>query len=75
MNRVQCGEKIGFAGLSHLGMVSSICWSSLGWPVVGVDNNPDTVSDLAAGRLPTYVYEPQLADLLRDNRSRLTFSC
>lgn len=75
MNKVQCGEKIGFVGLSHLGMVSSICWSSLGWHVVGVDNNPDTVSDLAAGRLPIYVYEPQLADLLRDNRSRLKFSC
>lgn len=73
MNRVQCGEKIGFAGLSHLGMVSSICLSSLGWYVVGVDSNPDTVSDLAAGRLP--IYEPQLADLLRDNRSRLKFSC
>ena len=72
MNRVQYSGKIGFAGLSHLGIVSSICWSSLGWHVVGVDSDPDRVSVLTAGRLP--IHEPRLAELLRDTRSRLEFS-
>lgn len=64
--------RIGFAGLSHLGIVSSICWSSLGFRVVGVDRDPFIISTLAEERIP--IHEPLLPELLRDNRCRLAYS-
>jgi UDPglucose 6-dehydrogenase len=63
---------IGFVGLSHLGVVSSICWASQGWPVVGVDDDEAVVSSLAEGRLATQ--EPGLVELFASNRSGLTFT-
>ncbi len=65
-------QKIGFAGLSHLGIVSSICWASMGWSVVVVDGDADKVSLLEKGRLP--IHEPRLPELLAENRSRLEFA-
>ena len=65
-------QKIGFAGLSHLGIVSSICWASMGWSVVVVDGDAGKVSLLEKGRLP--IHEPRLPELLAENRSRLEFA-
>lgn len=64
---------IGFVGLSHLGIVSSVCWASMGWEVIGVDTDVETVSQLTCGRLP--IHEPRLAELFTDNHERLKFSC
>jgi UDPglucose 6-dehydrogenase len=62
---------IGFLGLSHLGIVTSIAWASLGEPVVGVD--PDAnIEALTASNLP--IHEPGLDKLLREARSRITFT-
>lgn len=63
---------IGFVGLSHLGIVSSICWASLGRQVVGVDDDEAVVSQLAAGQLVTR--EPRLAELFAENRERLAYT-
>lgn len=63
---------IGFVGLSHLGVVASICWASQGWEIIGVDDDQVIVAQLAAGQLVTQ--EPGLAELFTNNRSRLTFT-
>ena len=64
--------KIGFAGLSHLGIVSGISASSKGFNIVGFDSRKDLCGDLSEGKLP--ISEPSLDNLLRENRERLTFS-
>ncbi|GIW78853.1 MAG: UDP-glucose 6-dehydrogenase [Gemmatales bacterium] len=63
---------IGFVGLSHLGLVSSIAVASKGFEVVGFHPDKQLIDDLNAGRLP--VYEPGLAELLANSRHRIEFS-
>jgi UDPglucose 6-dehydrogenase len=63
---------IGFAGLTHLGLVSSVCTAAKGLHVVGYDPNTTRVADIAAGRLP--VIEPGLDDLAARHAERLTYS-
>jgi len=43
---------IGFAGLTHLGLVSALAVASKGFRVVGYDSDAARVRDIAAGRLP-----------------------
>jgi UDPglucose 6-dehydrogenase len=64
--------KIGFAGLTHLGLVSAVGVASKGFPVVGFDTDAGRVKDIAAGKLP--VVEPGLDDLCRKARAELTFT-
>jgi len=61
-----------FLGLSHLGVVSSIGWASLGESVTAVDLDPSTVARLRGGELP--VLEPSLDALFASTRGRMTFS-
>jgi len=61
-----------FLGLSHLGVVSSIGWASLGDAVVAVDLDPEPVSRLRRGELP--VLEPSLDALFAATRGRMTFA-
>ena len=63
---------VGFAGLSHLGLVSSAAAAAKGFRVVGFDADRSLVQDTAAGRLR--VVEPCLPELLRDVASRLTWT-
>ena len=62
----------GFLGLSHLGIVSSVGWASLGDAVVAVDLDPVPVAALRRGDLP--VLEPSLPEVFAAARSRMTFS-
>lgn len=62
----------GFLGLSHLGIISSIGWASLGSEVVGVDLEHEPVECLRGGELP--VHEPALPELFAGHRDRMTFS-
>ena len=64
--------KVGFAGMSHLGLVSAVAAASKGHEVVGYDGNAALCADLTAGRLP--VHEPGLPELLAEHRARLRFS-
>lgn len=64
--------KIGYAGMTHLGLCSAIAAASKGFTTLGFDPNAELVGRLEAGKLP--VTEPDLDNLLRDNRARMSFS-
>ena len=63
---------IGFAGLTHLGLVSAVAAAAKGFCVVGFDGDAARIADVAAGRLP--VLEPGLDDLPTTHSDKLTFS-
>jgi UDPglucose 6-dehydrogenase len=64
--------RIGYAGMTHLGLCSAIAAASKGFSTLGFDADAALVARLEAGKMP--VVEPDLDDLLRDNRARLAFS-
>ena len=55
-------QRVGFAGLSHLGLVSSAALASRGVPIVAFDPDAALIDQLSRGRLP--VVEPGLPELL-----------
>jgi UDPglucose 6-dehydrogenase len=63
---------VGFAGLTHLGLVSALALASKGFRVVGYDTDAARVRDIVAGRLP--VVEPGLDELARGYAQRISFS-
>ena len=63
---------IGFAGLTHLGLVSAVGTASKGFRVVGYDADGPRVRDIAAGRMP--VVEPGLDDMARAFSQRLSYT-
>jgi UDPglucose 6-dehydrogenase len=63
---------VGFAGLTHLGLVSAVAAAAKGLRVIGYDANAGRVRDILAGRLP--VVEPELDDLVRRSGGRLMFT-
>jgi UDPglucose 6-dehydrogenase len=63
---------VGFAGLTHLGLVSTAVTASKGFRVIAFDPDAARVRESAAVRLP--VDEPRLEELLRDSRSRVVFA-
>jgi UDPglucose 6-dehydrogenase len=54
--------RVGFAGLSHLGLVSAAALASRGVPVVGFDRDAAAVAAISRGELP--VVEPGLPELV-----------
>ncbi len=54
--------RVGFAGMSHLGLVSAASLASRGLPVVAFDPDAALIEQLSRGRLP--VVEPGLPELL-----------
>lgn len=63
---------IGFAGLSHLGIVSSIAAAAKGFEVVAYGDDAALCDNLNHGRPP--FFEPDLAELLASNQSRIRFT-
>ena len=63
---------IGFAGMTHLGIVSATAAAARGFPVVAFDTDPVQVAALAAGELP--IVEPGLPQLLLHHRERVSFT-
>lgn len=63
---------IGFAGLSHLGIVSSIAATSKGFDVIAYDPDEALCGALADGRLP--FVEPGLPELLAARESHIRFT-
>lgn len=63
---------IGFAGLSHLGIVSTVAAASKGFDVLAYDPDPALGTELAAGRLP--IHEPGLPEALASCRDRIRFT-
>lgn len=62
---------LGFAGMTHLGLVSGIAAAEKGFNVVCYDPDAARISALARGELP--VSEPRLDDLVAGNKPRLDF--
>ena len=63
---------IGFAGLSHLGIVSSAAAAAKGFDVVAYDADPGLCAALTARRPP--IVEPGLTELLHDVSSRIRYT-
>jgi len=63
---------VGFAGMTHLGLVSGVSPSEKGFSLVCFDPNTDLIAALNKGVLP--VSEPQLNELVAKNASRLRFT-
>jgi UDPglucose 6-dehydrogenase len=63
---------IGFAGMTHLGLVSGVAAAEKGFNLVCYDPDPVRIADLSLCKLP--VSEPQLDDLVAKNRQRISFT-
>ena len=63
---------VGFAGMTHLGIVSATAVAARGFPVICYDADSSLTSALANGSLP--IVEPGLPELLTANGSRQRFS-
>ncbi len=60
---------IGFAGMTHLGLISAVAAAEKGFDVVCYDDDSGAIARLGRGDLP--VAEPNLAALFASNRDRL----
>jgi UDPglucose 6-dehydrogenase len=63
---------IGFAGMTHLGLVSGVSASEKGFSLVCFDPDAARIAALCKGELP--VSEPQLDELVKKNAARLKFT-
>lgn len=63
---------IGFAGLTHLGLVSAVATATKGLRVIGYDSDAARVREIAAGRLP--VSEPDLDEMALRYARQLSFT-
>lgn len=63
---------VGFAGLTHLGLVSAVAAASKGFRTFGYDADASIVRQIAAGRLP--VTEPGLDELARGHSALLSYT-
>jgi UDPglucose 6-dehydrogenase len=63
---------IGVVGLTHLGVTASAGLASLGFEILGVDRDPDTVRRLQQGQ--SIFPEPSLPELLASHRARMEFT-
>jgi len=66
------GPIIGFAGLTHLGIISSVAAAAKGYNVIGFHDDLELISKLNNATFP--VKEPQLNDFFRKNRDRMIFT-
>src|SRR5579863_9749932 len=66
------GTVIGFAGMTHLGIVSASAAATRGLNVVCYDPSPVRIAQLAKGQMP--VFEPGLEDLCRAFASCMSFT-
>jgi len=63
---------VGFAGMTHLGLVSATAIASKGFPTICYDPDRTLIAALERGALP--VVEPGLPELLSANGSHQRFS-
>ncbi len=63
---------VGFAGMTHLGLVSATAVASRGFRTICYDNDSDLVGRLQQGKL--HILEPDLDDLLRANGAMQSFT-
>ncbi|MBG0800310.1 UDP-glucose/GDP-mannose dehydrogenase family protein [Methylocystis sp. H4A] len=63
---------VGFAGMTHLGIVSATSVAAKGFKTIGYDSDSQLIERLSAGQPP--IEEPDLDDLLRANGARQAFT-
>jgi len=63
---------IGIFGAGWVGLVTGGCFAELGHRVVVRDVVPERIESLRAGKLP--FHEPDLPDVLKDNRERIRYT-
>src|SRR5205807_644786 len=66
------GPTIGFAGMTHLGLVSATAIASRGFATVCFDADAALIEKLKVGELP--ISEPDLAELLSANGTKQSFT-
>lgn len=64
--------QIAVIGAGYVGLVSGICFASLGFKVNIVDKNEEKINLLNKGVIP--IFEESLEDILKQNRQNLNFS-
>ncbi len=64
--------KIAIIGAGHVGLVSGAVFAEVGNKVICVDSDIEKIKHLQSGKVP--FYEPGLEELIKKNKSRLTFS-
>lgn len=64
--------RIGYAGMTHLGLVSGVAAAARGFETVCFDADPARIAALARAELP--VLEPELPELIAAHRARLAFT-
>ncbi len=65
-------EPVGVIGVGWVGLVTAACFAELGHPVIARDILAEKVDSLSRGEVT--IHEPELADLVRRNAERLTFT-
>jgi len=65
-------EPVGVIGVGWVGLVTAACFAELGHPVIARDILQEKVDSLARGEVK--IHEPELAELVRRNAERLTFT-
>jgi UDPglucose 6-dehydrogenase len=65
-------EPVGVIGVGWVGLVTAACFAELGHPVIARDILEEKVDSLARGEVT--IHEPGLAELVRSNAERLTFT-
>ncbi|HEV7482706.1 MAG TPA: UDP-glucose/GDP-mannose dehydrogenase family protein [Solirubrobacterales bacterium] len=65
-------EPVGVIGVGWVGLVTAACFAELGHPVIARDILQEKVDSLSRGEVT--IHEPDLADLVRRNAERLTFT-
>jgi UDPglucose 6-dehydrogenase len=63
---------VGYAGMTHLGLVSAVAGAEKGARMVCFDRDGGLIARLERGELP--VVEPELPELLKKNRGRIRFT-
>lgn len=63
---------IGIIGVGYVGLVSSVCFASLGNTVYSIDIDEKKIDDLRNGIIP--IYEEGLSELLENNKKRIKFT-
>ena len=63
---------VGFAGMTHLGVVSAVATAARGFSVLGYDEDRAVIHRLRSGEMP--VVEPQLDSLAAEHRDRIGFT-